>query len=663
MAIEQTTRPLQLTSPLGENTFVVQSFAGEERLSGLFRYTLELVSEDANLDFSSIVGQAVTLKIGLPSGGQQFVNGVVGRFVAVAHTARYTTYEAELHPWLWLLGMCAGCQIFQNLSAPDIVKKVFGDLGFTAYKDALTATYAARDYCVQYNETALAFVSRLLEEEGIFYFFAHDDSSHTLVLADDSSAYGTCPNLPTATLRPEAGSLQLEDAVLDCRLEQQVVVGRYQLDDYNFQIPATDLLAAAGKGDAGKTWYSYPGRYAAQADGESRAGLRLGAHEAAASRIQGSSTCRAFHAGCQFALAGHYRSDANTQYVLTELSLGGDQNRYHNQFEAIAVTQPFRPPLATPRPVVAGCQTAAVVGRSGDEIFTDEYGRVKVKFHWDQSSATDETSSCWIRVAQSWAGKQWGASFLPRVGQEVVVSFEEGDPDRPLITGSVYNAQQVTPYTLPDNQTRSTVKSHSSPQQDGNNEIRFEDKAGSEELFMQAQKDMNVTVLNDQAITVAQNRTVTVQQKNETLVVDKGDRLIQVNTGKETHSVKGTRELTVTGNETRTNSADFTQTVSGNYSLKISGNLSIEVSGSVSIKAGTSLTNKAGTALTNDAGTALTNKAGTALENDAGTSLTNKAGTSMSNQANASIESKANAQQTIESSGVVTVKGALVQIN
>lgn len=655
MPLDQSTSPVQLTTPLGANQLLVERYSGEERISGLFHYTLELVSEDANLDFSSIVGQNITLQIELPSGDQQYINGVVGRFAVTAQSPRLTSYTAEIHPWLWLLGFSSGCQIFQNLSAPDIVKKVFSNLGFTAFKDSLTATYTARDYCVQYNETALAFVSRLLEEEGIFYFFEHTSSAHTLVLADDPSAYEACTGLTTATFRAESAAQQTADAVLACRIEQQVVTAKTQLDDYNFTIPATDLLATAGSGADAVTWYNYPGRYAAKADGETRAGLRLGIHEAAAQRISGTSLCRAFHAGCTFTLAGHFRSSANTSYVLTALKLSGTQLEYQNEFEAIAATQVFRPPLTTPHPVVAGCQTAVVVGKSGDEILTDQYGRVKVKFPWDQSSTSDENSSCWIRVAQTWAGKSWGASFIPRVGQEVVVSFEEGDPDRPLITGTVYNATQVTPYALPDNQTRSTLKTHSSPNQDGNNEIRFEDKAGSEELFMQAQKDMNVSVLNDQTITIAQNRTVTVQQKNESLVVDKGDRSIAVNTGKETHTVKGTRELTITGNETHTNSADFKQTVSGNYTLSVSGNLSIEVSGSVSIKAGSSFTNKAGTSLENDAGTSLTNKAGTSLENNAGTSLTNQAGTS--------LENKANTQLTDQSSGIVQIKGSLVQIN
>jgi type VI secretion system secreted protein VgrG len=365
--------------------------------------------------------------------------------------------------------------------------------------------------------------------------------------------------------------------------------------------------------------------------------------------------CRAFHAGAKFTLANHYRSDANASYVLSSLSQTGDQDQYSNSFEAFPCDTVFHPPRLTPKPKVIGSQTALVVGKSGEEIWTDEYGRIKVKFYWDQSSATDETSSCWIRVAQGWAGKAWGSIFIPRIGQEVVVSFLDGNPDRPLVTGCVFNAQQTVPYTLPDEQTKSTVKTNSSKGGSGFNELRFEDKAGSEEIFIQAQKDMNVTVLNNLTTTVTNARTTTVSQKDDSLVVDQGNRSIKVNTGNETHAVQGKRDLTITGNETHTNSADFTQNVSGNFTLKVSGNLSIQASGSVSIQSGTSFDNKAGTALTN--------KAGTSLTNDAGTSLTNKAGTSMDNEAQVSITSKANASHDVESSGILTLKGSLVKIN
>ena len=647
MTFVQGASPFLISTPLGADKVLLKSFEGEERISGLFRYTLELLSEDDSLDFTQIVGKSATLTIALPSGDKQYVNGIVGRFVQAGRSARFTTYFADLHPWLWLLTMNSDCRIFQNQSAPDIIKKVFSDLGLTDFKDSLTATYQPREYCVQYNESAFAFVSRLMEDEGIFYFFEHDSSKHTLVLADDASAYGSCPGLDQAVMRQEWASEEKEDAVTECSLEQQVTVGQYKSDDYNFEMPTTDLLATASGTDTSRSLYEYPGGFSSKDAGELRVGLRMTSLEVPGKTLRGSSTCRAFHSGCKFTLAGHYRGDVNGSYVLSSVTHRGTQQEYSNSFEAFPTTQTFRPPRVTPKPAIFGCQTATVVGKAGEEIWTDQYGRIKVQFHWDQLGKNDENSSCWIRVAQGWAGKQWGGIFLPRIGQEVMVSFEEGNPDRPLVTGSVYNAQQTVPYTLPDEQTKSTLKSNSSKGGNGFNEIRFEDKAGSEEVFIQAQKDMNVTVLNDQTNTIKQNRTTTVQEKDETLIVDKGNRTVKVNTGNETHEVKGTRSSTITGNETHTNKADFTQEVSGNFTLKVSGNLSIQVSGSVLIKSGTSLANESGTSLTNKAGT----------------SLTNQAGTSMSNQANVSIESKANASHTVESSGIMAVKGSLVQIN
>ena len=652
----QGTRHFTLTTPLGADKFIVKSFQGEEQISGLFHYRLELLSEDDSIDFSQIVGKRVTLTTELPGGSdQQYMNGVVGRFTQAGKSVRFTTYFADVYPWLWLLTMNSDHQIFQSKTALEIIKKVFSDLGFTDFKDSTTKTYNSREFCVQYGESAFNFVSRLMESEGIFYFFDHSSSTHTMVLADDSSAYLSMPGLATVQASPSGRSWETSDAIVECNVQQQVIVGQYKSDDYNFTTPSTDLLATASGDDTSRSVYEYPGEYLTASDGETVTSLRLDALQAPGKLLKGGSQCRAFRAGAKFTLANHYRSDANTSYVLSSVTQTGDQDQYSNSFEAFPSDAVFHPPQVTPKPKVIGSQTALVVGKSGEEIWTDEYGRIKVKFYWDQSSASDETSSCWIRVMQGWAGKAWGSIYIPRIGQEVVVSFLDGNPDRPLVTGCVFNAQQTVPYTLPDDQTKSTVKTNSSKGGSGFNEFRFEDKAGSEEIFMQAQKDMNITVLNNLTTTVTNARSTTVSKSDDSLVVDKGNRSIAVNTGNETHSVKGTRDLTITGNETHTDKADFTHNVSGNFTLKVSGNISIEASGSVSIKSGTSFDI--------NAGTALSSKSGTSLTNEAGTSLTNKAGTSMDNEANVSITSKANASHDVESSGILTLKGSLVKIN
>jgi type VI secretion system secreted protein VgrG len=375
--------------------------------------------------------------------------------------------------------------------------------------------------------------------------------------------------------------------------------------------------------------------------------------------------------------------------VLLRVTHSAQWDDYSNSFEALPADVPFRPLRTTRKPVIPSTQTALVVGQAGEEIWVDKYGRVKVQFHWDQKGKSNEESSCWIRVAHGWAGKGWGQIFIPRIGQEVVVSFLEGDPDRPLITGSVYNAEQTVPYALSDNGTKSTIKSNSSKGGSGFNEFRFEDKKDSEEVYFHAQKDHNLViennrtkeVKNDETNTIKNNRTTTIQEKNDTLTVakgnrsvtvsegnesltvEKGTRTIAVNTGDETHTVKGKRTLSVTGDESHTNDAKFTHTVTGDYALTISGKLTIKVTGDISIKSDGGVTVEAGMALTNKAGTDLTNQAGTSLTNKSGTELSNKAGTNLTNEASITMTNKASASQTVDGGGMLTVKGGLVKIN
>jgi type VI secretion system secreted protein VgrG len=600
----QGTRPVQITTPLGQDKFIVRSYSGQEAVCGLFRYQIELLSQDSAVDFSAILGKSVTLTIPCSSGSSRYINGVVGRFTQVRSDAEFTYYSVDLHPWLWMLTHSRNCAIYQNMSTPDIVKKVFSDLGFSDFTDSLTGQYTARDYCVQYRETAFDFVSRLMEQEGIFYFFTHDSSSHKLVLADDSSGWGTPAGSGAAVYGPDEQAWTTDEKVTDCSLEQNVTAGKYQVDDYNFETPSTDLLASAAGSDTSRSVYDFPGLYTAQSDGETIAGRMLSALEVPAKMVRGASLCRSFQAGAKFTLSAHTRSDANGEYVVLSLEIEGTQESYSNTFVAIASATTYRPIPVTPTPRIVGTQSAIVTGKAGEEIYTDPYGRIKVQFYWDQKGNNDEKTTCWIRVAQGWAGKQYGAFFLPRVGQEVLVTFLEGNPDRPVVVGSLYNATQTVPYTLPDNQTRSTVKTNSSKGGNGYNEIRFEDKDGSEEIFVQAQKDMNVTILNNLATTVK---------------VD------------ETRTVDGKRTLTVTGDETHTNS--------GNYTLKVTGNLTIDVSGSVTIKAGTSLSTKAGTSITNNAGTDFTNEAGATMTN------------------------KAAASETVDGGGMLILKGGLIKLN
>ncbi|HEY4219386.1 MAG TPA: type VI secretion system tip protein TssI/VgrG [Gemmatimonadaceae bacterium] len=674
----QTNTYLSLSTPLGADNLLLRAFRGEESLSTPFHFSLDMHSEASDIDFSQLVGKSVTITV-TASGGTRYVNGLMTRFVQAGTSGRFTAYFGEVRPWFWMLNLASDQRIYQAQSALDIIKALFGELGYTDFRDATTGTYTARDYCVQYNETAFDFVSRLLEEEGIHYFFEHADGKHTMVLADDADAH-TALAAPTAVKFAKSGfDRSTDDRIVSCTYEQQVIPHTYALDDFEFTTPATDLAVSVDGSDTGTLKrYDYPGGYATKDRGEALAKLRIESHEADEKVLRGDSTVRTFLPGYTFALTDHPRTSVNATYLLRTVAHLATADEYSNRFEAIPSTVAFRPRCVTPKPRIHGSQTAVVVGKAGEEIWTDSYGRVKVQFPWDQKGKNDENSSCWIRVAQGWAGKSWGTLFTPRIGAEAVVSFVDGDPDRPLITGTVYNATQTVPYTLPADQTKSTIKTMSSKTGTAGNEIRFEDKKDSEELYFHAQKDMNTLIENDRTTTVTNadtltvskaNKSVTVSEGDESLTVTKGKRTVTVTAGDETHKVGGKRDLTVTGDETHTNSGKFTHTVTGDYTLKVSGNLTIESEGTISIKSGTTFANEAGTAMTNKAGSDLTNQAtkgltnkGATVSNEADTTLTNK-GATVTNDASTQLNNKSGGMQNVEAGGVLTLKGSVAKIN
>ncbi|HEV7367919.1 type VI secretion system Vgr family protein [Arenibaculum sp.] len=660
---------LSVMTPLGKDALILIEMTGEEYVSDLFEFRLTMSADAMDLDLSALIGQPVTVTLTGPDGAKRYVNGICGRA-----TQSGRTYHAELRPWPWLMTFTTDSRIFQNKNAPDIIKAVFGELGFTDFKDSLTATYEVREYCVQYQETYFDFVCRLMEEEGIYYFFTHEDGKHTMVLADDASAHVDIPVKATVPFNPvPTGKEWIDvDRVEDFVLEHRVVSGKYQADDFNFETPSTELKAQVTGAAAKFQIYEYPGNYLKKNLGDAFAKVRMAELEAPAKRVSGSGRVRGFAAGLKFTLEKHPRADLNAAYVLHTVSHEVRRREYANAFTAYPADAVFRPPRRTPRPRIVSTQTAIVTGKAGEEIWTDKHGRIKVQFHWDQLGTKDENSSCWIRVSQGWAGKNWGAIFLPRIGQEVIVSFLEGDPDRPIVTGCVYNGEQPVPYALPGEQTKSTVKSNSSKGGGGFNEIRFEDKKDSEEVFVQAQKDMTVTILNDRTETITNkrtttikesddlltldkgSRTVTITEGNHTLTVTKGDRTVAVDTGKETHTVKGTRSVTVTGDETHTNEAAFTHNVTGNFTLKVDGNVTIEAGGSLTLKSGTAFSIEAGTALTAKASTDAT------IE---GLNTTVKSSANLTVQAGAMLEAKGSAMGKIDGGGMLELKGGLVKVN
>lgn len=635
---------LTVTTALDQDELLLDTFQASEGMSRLFACTLTMRAASSTLQAADLIGTSATVALQRPEKETRFFNGIVSRFTYLGSDRDFATYTLELVPRMWLLTLGRDRVIYQTLSTPEIVQKVFTEFG-VVFRTQLNGTYAKREYCVRYDETAFDFVSRLMEEEGIFYFFTFADGEHTLVLADDKSAYVPCPNADKLVVRSGEEHAAHPHAVTRFESDARLVTKSQAVDDYDFLTPETSLLSKM-EADSGRGFdYEYPSRVASSA-ATARARIRLEAHQSGSRSGRGDSHCHYLTPGTTFTLEEHPREDLNAEHVVLSVHHHAQNEHYRNSFETLPPNTPFRPLCLTPRPVVAGSHTARVVGPAGEEIWTDSHGRIKVQFPWDRVGKKDEKSSCWIRVSQMWAGEGWGALFLPRVGQEVVVSYVDGDPDRPLVSGRVYNGTHVPPVALPAGSTRSTILSNSVPGGSAGNELRFEDKKDAEEFYMHAQKDMCTQIEND--------LSTTVMAGNELHTVTKGNRTVKVDTGNETHSVKGTRALDVTGNETHDNKADFTQTVTGNYQLKVTGNLVIDVTGTLLIKSAQTLDLKAGTDLGANAGVNFKAEAGVALSAKGGASLSNEA---------PSISSKASGMNAVEGGGMVTLKGGLVKIN
>jgi type VI secretion system secreted protein VgrG len=594
VAYTQDDRWIGVSTPLGKDVLLLDSFQGEEGISRPFRFELELLSENQSIEFDALVGKNVTLWMMLADGKERYFNGYVSRFSQGGHDANFTSYHAEVVPWLWFLTRTSDCRIFQKKKAPDIIQEIFSDFGFKDFALRLYGDFPEREYCVQYRETAFNFISRLMEEEGIFYFFEHENGKHTLVLANSATEHKPCPHQSTVRYDKSPGSWQEDDVVLDWRLEQELRPGKYSLKDFDFESPTTDLTVnVSGKGTY--ELYDYPGEYTKRADGDKKVRVRLQETETPYQVAYASSVCRAFTSGYKFNLTEHYRNSQNQAYVLTLIrhraSQGGDFRsqpseedfHYQNTFECIPTTTTFRPSRVTPEPLVQGAQTAIVVGPAGEEIFTDKYGRVKVQFHWDREGKMNENSSCWIRVAQTWAGKKWGSVFIPRIGQEVIVDFLEGDPDQPIIVGRVYNAEQMPPYELPGEKTKSTIKTGTSPGGGGFNEIRFEDKAGSQQIFIHAERNQDVRIKKDLFETIG-GETHLIIQKDQT------------------EEVKGDKHQHVAG--------DLNEKVDGTKSLKAGQNLQEKIGQNFALDAGMEIHLKAGMNLVVESGMSLTLKVG-----------------------------------------------------
>jgi len=684
VAIAQAKRPIRLTTPLGGDTLVIEKLTGAEHVSRPFEFSLELLSSDAAIDATRLLRKPVGITVELESGGQRYFHGWVRRFVQLGRDDdQLVAYQAEIVPWFWFLSTTSNCRIFQQMSVPDIVKKIFGDRSMTDYKMSLSGSYSPREYCVQYRETDMDFVARLLEEEGIFYYFEHAAGKHTMVIGDSPSAIKSGPLAKMSAASSGPGTFGHE-YIVALELGSAFFSGSVGLDDYNMETPSLNLLQKSnttikGVDNSAFKLFDYPGKYAKVNEGERYARLRMEEQEASNATVAGTAMGAALACGTKVEVADFYRRDANKPYLVTSVehaatnasfrsATSGTDYTFVQSFVGIPATVVYRPPRITPKAIVRGVQTAVVVGPAGEEIYVDKYGRVKVQFFWDQEGQKNEHSSCYIRVATAWAGKQWGAIHIPRIGQEVIVDFLEGDPDRPIIVGRVYNAEQMPPYELPANKTQSGVKSRSSMGGGAAdfNELRFGDMKGSEQILLHAQKLFDVEVEADETHWVGHDRTKTIDH-DETVHV-KHDRTETVDNN-ETITINGARSETVAKDETITINGARTETVAKDESVTIDGARTATIAKDVAESIGGAATQDIGKDQTITVGGALTHdvKKDRAVTVTGADSLSVKKGLSvdalsLAMEGKTSFELKVGSNSIkIDQSGI-TIKGMTVKI-
>jgi type VI secretion system secreted protein VgrG len=553
----------------GDSDLDLLTVHGHEELSRPFEFVLEVDSPRDLADLKKLALTAEVTFTGVNDETRVF-HGLVARCVRSLDEASAGTFRYQLTvvPWFTFLRYNQDCRIFQGKNVVDVFKQVVGDHGFADFDVSnVRDPPPVMDYCVQYRESDFDFLSRLFEEHGLFYFFRHAAGKHTLVLCDSNLAFDT-PGEELFFSR----ATSTQTAVTAWSQTQRYVTGKTTLREYDPAAPTQPIEVESNSVVKVKDYekyslYDYTGRFTTPSDGADVALVRMVAEETYYTVVRGSGNVTQIAAGRRFKIGDSFAGpdDAlpDRQFICTSIDheVAADTG-YSCNFEGIPDGHLFQAPHTTPRAVVRGPQTATVVGPSGEEIFTDELGRIKVQFHWDRLGKSDDDSSCFVRVAQPLAGKGFGFQFLPRIGQEVVVHFLEGDPDRPLVTGAVYNSQLEPPYPLPDNATQSGIRTRSSKEgaTDNFNEIRFEDKKGEEEFTMQAEKDMARVVKNDDVVQIGNDQTITVHNKR-TLIVEEGDESITIKKGAQvtevsegnlsTKVLKGNREEEVSqGNDT-----------------------------------------------------------------------------------------------------------------
>jgi type VI secretion system secreted protein VgrG len=600
--------PITLKTP-GHSDLLFRAMTATEELGRPFALDIEAVSPVGTIKPEDLLGKPASVSVELPSTGKRHFHGLVCAMGTGGADRRMFGYRMTLRPWLWLLTRRTDTRVFQSMTVEAILKKVFEPFS-PDYEFRLEGALPEYEYCVQYRETDFDFASRLMEQEGIYYFFRHAADKHTMVIVNTPGAHPPNPGQATFEFREAADALLDFEPITQWTTSREIQPAKVVLRDYDFKQPRASLEATASAarqgGSATLEHYDYPGVYADGAAASRYSRLRMEELQARYSRIEGAGAIRNLVCGHRFTLKAHPRADQNRAHVVLasriQLVHGGYESGQGEtscrcQFTAIEGDELFRPQRTTPKPTVRGLHTAVVVGPAGQEIHTDAHGRVKVQFHWDRLGKRDEKSSCWVRVATPWAGQNWGMIAIPRIGQEVVVDFLEGDPDRPLVTGQVYNGEQKPPYLLPDNATVSTSKSRSSKGgAAGNfNELRFEDRKGSEYVWLQAEKDFHQLVKNDATLLVGANQDRIVRNN----LTEQIDGAVRVRIGKDSATeVAGSHSVKVTQDAVLESMASISQKAAANLDIQVGANLATDAAGNVHIKAGANLVIEGGVMVT-----------------------------------------------------------------
>jgi type VI secretion system secreted protein VgrG len=602
-------RSMEIDTPLGGDVLLFHRMRAHDELSRSSDFELELLSDSKTLiNFDDILGKNVTVRVLLQDGSTRYFNGFVTRFAAAGRLGRYLRFTATVSPWAWFMTRTSDCRIFQDKTVRQILEDVFADHPMADFKFELTESYEKWTYCVQYRETDFNFVSRLMEHEGIYYYYRHIDGGHTMVLTDSIDKHECFPGYdsikfyqPQERVRPEV------EHISTWEFSRQVQPGVFSLDDYDFERPAVDLRL--GKPVPRKykpsdyEWFDYPGLFIKKGHGEQLAQVRGEEFGSQFERAAGETNARGVHVGSVFLLDGFSRADQNCKHLVVssthELEFSDYEampeqggSSFHCKFVAMTTAQQFRPKRITPKPFVQGPQTAVVVGPGGEEIYTDKYGRVKVQFHWDSRGGNNEQSSCWIRVSHPWAGKGWGSVSTPRIGQEVIVDFLEGDPDQPIITGRVYNADNLPPFGFPAGAVISGVKSDTH-KGGGFNEMSLDDTAGAERVFIHGQYNMDTVVEHDQTSTIHNCRTDRVDVDDSESIGNNQKWDVGVN-----------RDAKIGSNETLTVGVNRTKKIGANETITVGANRTSSVGANETASVAAARTHSVGAAETISVGAA-----------------------------------------------------------